>query len=144
MLNTVVVNILVQLLCSAQFVTLEYIQFIYCVSFMLLFLSNYIKKESSTNILLFKAFWKTFIKESVKLNSESFLEQCNAPYNSYQLPANCLLSYLSRRECNSRHSVFDVINLFYTIVINYVYVVWTEQNKTLKDSGILLKGIWRT
>ena len=44
------------------------------------------------------------------------------------------------RECNIRHSVFDVINLFYATVMNYTYTVWTSQNKTIKDSGFLLKG----
>lgn len=43
-----------------------------------------------------------------------------------------------------RYAVFDVVNMFYSVIINYIYTIWTVEHKSLKDSGILLKGITPT
>uniref|UniRef100_A0A1B6FN46 ELMO domain-containing protein n=1 Tax=Cuerna arida TaxID=1464854 RepID=A0A1B6FN46_9HEMI len=63
--------------------------------------------------------------------------------NVSSIAVNALRGGRLNKECNARHSVFDVINLFYTVVINYIYNVWTTEHKTLKDSGILLKDAER-
>ncbi|XP_054258907.1 ELMO domain-containing protein 3-like isoform X2 [Macrosteles quadrilineatus] len=60
--------------------------------------------------------------------------------NVTNIALNALRAGRLNKECNARHSVFDVLNLFYTVVINYIYVRWTGEHKSLKDSGVLLKG----
>ncbi|KAL1137938.1 hypothetical protein AAG570_009633, partial [Ranatra chinensis] len=44
------------------------------------------------------------------------------------------------RECNNRNCVLDVLNSFYAALLVYVLNTWVSQNKTIKDSGYLLKG----
>lgn len=46
------------------------------------------------------------------------------------------------RECNSRNSVIEVLNMFYVAVLVFILKVWISEKKTIKDSGYLLKGIF--
>lgn len=47
------------------------------------------------------------------------------------------------RECNVRESVIETLNNFYAAVTAYILHVWITQNKTIKDSGYLLKDAER-
>nr|XP_024214124.1 ELMO domain-containing protein 3-like isoform X2 [Halyomorpha halys] len=47
------------------------------------------------------------------------------------------------RECNVRESVIETLNSFYAAVTAYILNVWITQNKTIKDSGYLLKDAER-
>lgn len=44
------------------------------------------------------------------------------------------------RECNRRMDVFQVTNDFYAGIFLRLYVIWCEQNKTVMDSGYVIKG----
>ncbi|XP_075231879.1 ELMO domain-containing protein 3-like isoform X2 [Lycorma delicatula] len=59
--------------------------------------------------------------------------------NVTQIALNALMSGKLNKECNNRHSVLQVLNLFYTAVMNYIFTIWVNEQKTIKDSGYLLK-----
>ncbi|XP_068130858.1 ELMO domain-containing protein 3 isoform X2 [Hyperolius riggenbachi] len=43
------------------------------------------------------------------------------------------------RECNRRQQVFAVLNDLYVAIFYHLYHVWKTQNKTISDSGFVLK-----
>ncbi|XP_053575428.1 ELMO domain-containing protein 3 [Bombina bombina] len=45
------------------------------------------------------------------------------------------------RECNRRQQVFAVLNDLYVAIFYHLYHVWKTQNKTISDSGFILKEI---
>ncbi|XP_063787971.1 ELMO domain-containing protein 3 [Pseudophryne corroboree] len=45
------------------------------------------------------------------------------------------------RECNRRQQVFAVLNDFYVAIFYHLYHLWKTQNKTISDSGFILKEI---
>ncbi|KAM4677678.1 ELMO domain-containing protein 3 [Discoglossus pictus] len=45
------------------------------------------------------------------------------------------------RECNRRQQVFAVLNDLYVAIFYYLYHVWKTQNKTISDSGFILREI---
>lgn len=44
------------------------------------------------------------------------------------------------RECNKKMNVFQVTNDFYAGIFLRLYIIWREQNKTVMDSGFVIKG----
>lgn len=44
------------------------------------------------------------------------------------------------RECNRRQQVVGVLNEFYVATYLHLYQVWKTQQKTIADSGFVLKG----
>lgn len=44
------------------------------------------------------------------------------------------------RECNRRQQVVGVLNEFYVATFLYLYQLWKTQQKTIADSGLVLKG----
>lgn len=44
------------------------------------------------------------------------------------------------RECNRRQQVVGVLNEFYVATYLYVYQLWKSQQKTIADSGFVLRG----
>lgn len=44
------------------------------------------------------------------------------------------------RECNRRQQVVGVLNEFYVATYLYVYQLWKTQQKTIADSGFVLRG----
>lgn len=52
-----------------------------------------------------------------------------------------LISSLSLlRECNRRQQVVGVLNEFYVATYLHLYQLWKTQQKTIADSGFVLKG----
>ncbi|KAK9502076.1 hypothetical protein O3M35_012679 [Rhynocoris fuscipes] len=47
------------------------------------------------------------------------------------------------RECNTRKSVVNTLNLFYAALLVYTFNIWVTQKKTIKDSGYILKDAER-
>lgn len=47
---------------------------------------------------------------------------------------------LSCRECNRRQKVIPVVNSFYAATFLHLARVWRTQQKTILDSGFVLKG----
>ncbi|KAM5171204.1 ELMO domain-containing protein 3 [Mantella aurantiaca] len=45
------------------------------------------------------------------------------------------------RECNRRQQVFAVLNDLYVAIFYHLYHVWKTQNKTISDSGFILKEL---
>ncbi|XP_053318827.1 ELMO domain-containing protein 3 [Spea bombifrons] len=45
------------------------------------------------------------------------------------------------RECNRRQQVFAVLNDLYVAIFYHLYHVWKTQNKTISDSGFILKEV---
>ncbi|XP_069816791.1 ELMO domain-containing protein 3 isoform X1 [Dendropsophus ebraccatus] len=45
------------------------------------------------------------------------------------------------RECNRRQQVFAVLNDLYVAIYYHLYYVWKTQNKTISDSGFILKEV---
>uniref|UniRef100_A0A8C5MI42 ELMO domain containing 3 n=1 Tax=Leptobrachium leishanense TaxID=445787 RepID=A0A8C5MI42_9ANUR len=45
------------------------------------------------------------------------------------------------RECNRRQQVFAVLNDFYVAIYYHLYHIWKTQNKTISDSGFVLKEV---
>lgn len=50
------------------------------------------------------------------------------------------LSHVCVRECNRRQQVVGVLNEFYVATFLYIYQLWKTQQKTIADSGFVLKG----
>lgn len=48
---------------------------------------------------------------------------------------------LSCRECNRQQKVISVVNSFYAATFLHLARVWRMQQKTLSDSGFVLKGV---
>lgn len=46
----------------------------------------------------------------------------------------------SRRECNRRQKVIPVVNSFYAATFLHLARVWRVQQRTISDSGFVLKG----
>lgn len=44
------------------------------------------------------------------------------------------------RECNRRQQVVGVLNEFYVATYLHLYQLWKTQQKTIADSGFVLKG----
>lgn len=44
------------------------------------------------------------------------------------------------RECNRRQQVVGVLNEFYVATYLHLYQLWKTQQKTIVDSGFVLKG----
>lgn len=44
------------------------------------------------------------------------------------------------RECNRRQQVVAVLNDFYVAMFLHLYQLWKSQQKTISDSGHVLKG----
>lgn len=44
------------------------------------------------------------------------------------------------RECNRRQQVVGVLNEFYVATYLHLYQLWKTQQKTILDSGFVLKG----
>lgn len=51
-----------------------------------------------------------------------------------------LLFLFHTRECNRRQQVVGVLNEFYVATYLHLYQLWKTQNKTIADSGFVLKG----
>ncbi|NP_001072642.2 ELMO domain-containing protein 3 [Xenopus tropicalis] len=45
------------------------------------------------------------------------------------------------KECNRRQQVFAVLNDFYVATFYHLYHIWKTQNKTISDSGFVLKEV---
>lgn len=52
----------------------------------------------------------------------------------------CSPSLPSLRECNRRQQVLAVLNEFYVATFLHLFQVWKFQQKTISDSGFVLKG----
>lgn len=48
----------------------------------------------------------------------------------------------AHRECNRRQQVVGVLNEFYVATFLHLYQVWKSQQKTIAESGTVLKGTW--
>lgn len=48
--------------------------------------------------------------------------------------------YARTRECNRRQQVVGVLNEFYVATFLHLYQLWKTQQKTIADSGFVLKG----
>lgn len=48
---------------------------------------------------------------------------------------------LSCRECNRQQKVIPVVNSFYAATFLHLAHVWRTQQKTISDSGFVLKGM---
>ncbi|XP_039275433.1 ELMO domain-containing protein 3 [Nilaparvata lugens] len=59
--------------------------------------------------------------------------------NVTQIALNALRSGKLNKECNNRQTVLLVVNLFYIAVLHYIITIWVAEQKTIKDSGYLLK-----
>lgn len=46
----------------------------------------------------------------------------------------------SSRECNRRQQVVAVINDFYAATFLHLFQLWKNEQKTISDSGYVLKG----
>lgn len=51
-----------------------------------------------------------------------------------------LPSVSAYRECNRRQQVVGVLNEFYVATFLHLYQVWKNQQKTIAESGTVLKG----
>lgn len=51
-----------------------------------------------------------------------------------------LTSVSAHRECNRRQQVVGVLNDFYVATFLQLYQVWRSQQKTIAESGTVLKG----
>lgn len=47
----------------------------------------------------------------------------------------------SCRECNRQQKVIPVVNSFYAATFLHLAHVWKTQQKTIADSGFVLKGV---
>ncbi|KAM9313130.1 ELMO domain-containing protein 3 [Gastrophryne carolinensis] len=45
------------------------------------------------------------------------------------------------RECNRRQQIFAVLNELYVAIFYHLYHIWKTQNKTISDSGFVLKEV---
>lgn len=52
----------------------------------------------------------------------------------------CPLCFVHTRECNRRQQVVGVLNEFYVATYLHLYQLWKTQQKTIADSGFVLKG----
>lgn len=50
------------------------------------------------------------------------------------------LCFVHTRECNRRQQVVGVLNEFYVATYLHLYQLWKTQQKTIADSGFVLKG----
>lgn len=48
--------------------------------------------------------------------------------------------FVQTRECNRRQQVVGVLNEFYVATYLHLYQLWKTQQKTIADSGFVLKG----
>ncbi|CAG2182150.1 unnamed protein product, partial [Oppiella nova] len=48
------------------------------------------------------------------------------------------------KECNEAKCVLKVFNWFYSGVFYQLYTIWKQKNKTIVDSGYVLKDIRKT
>lgn len=65
-----------------------------------------------------------------------------APYDSILGPWSHAPSLVpaSTRECNRRQQVVGVLNEFYVATFLHLYQLWKSQQKTIAESGAVLKG----
>ncbi|XP_033632680.1 ELMO domain-containing protein 3-like isoform X1 [Asterias rubens] len=61
--------------------------------------------------------------------------------NMTRIALQCLREDCLSRECNRRKQVFGVINDFYAGIFLQVYQIWKHQQKTIKDSGFVIKDV---
>lgn len=59
---------------------------------------------------------------------------------SQYLITTLLSVFVPIRECNRRQQVVGVLNEFYVATFLYLYQLWKTQQKTIVDSGLVLKG----
>jgi len=52
----------------------------------------------------------------------------------------CLSVFVHVRECNRRQQVVGVLNEFYVATYLHLFQLWKTQQKTIADSGFVLKG----
>lgn len=60
--------------------------------------------------------------------------------NVTRIALHALRDGLLNRICNDLDSVWEAFNRFYVAVMFHIYDVWKTQNKTIVDSGYVLKG----
>lgn len=63
-----------------------------------------------------------------------------AVYLSQYLMRMLLSVFAHTRECNRRQQVVGVLNEFYVATYLHLYQLWKTQQKTIADSGFVLKG----
>ena len=61
--------------------------------------------------------------------------------NITQIALQVLREGLLNKECNEAKCVLKVFNWFYSGVFYRLYRIWREQNKTIIDSGYVLRGM---
>lgn len=61
-------------------------------------------------------------------------------FPQYLVTPTLLSVFAHTRECNRRQQVVGVLNEFYVATYLHLYQLWKTEQKTIADSGFVLKG----
>lgn len=64
----------------------------------------------------------------------------SAVFPHYERTPTPLSAHFHPRECNRRQQVVGVLNEFYVATYLHLFQLWKTQQKTIADSGFVLKG----
>ncbi|XP_035224411.1 ELMO domain-containing protein 3-like isoform X2 [Stegodyphus dumicola] len=66
---------------------------------------------------------------------------CTMGINITRIVLETMREEVLNRECNRKMDVFQVTNDFYAGVFLHLHFIWCEQNKTIMDSGYVIKDL---
>ncbi|XP_043938165.1 ELMO domain-containing protein 3, partial [Protopterus annectens] len=67
---------------------------------------------------------------------------CAMSINITRITIQTLREECLNKECNRRKQVVGVVNDLYVAAFLHLYHIWKTQNKTISDSGLVLKGFY--